>query len=261
MIRDYPDVLAAPSSANSSVPPSPTVGSHSLPFDAHHGPGHPASPHNYNHSNTHTGGGSILPPSLSKLAPAPPPRHPSAAAQPQKQTLTAAQTTYTPYVPRRRQQSANAGATAAAGAGAGATSTKAVVASSVLGGVTARHVPSPVPSFSSVDSGLGLGAAADLRDREAQVREREREREKERERERDGPSAALLDKVRALDALPRVGALRTLDLRGNDLRVSWRLGLLFRCSVLTNTFAERYHVHRAGAEAEPDAEGAKSRGE
>ncbi|KAJ7834248.1 hypothetical protein B0H14DRAFT_3087627 [Mycena olivaceomarginata] len=180
MIRDYPDVLAAPSSANSSVPPSPTVGNHSLPFDAHHGPGHPASPHN--HTNTHTGGGSILPPSLSKLAPAPPPRHPATAAQPQKQTLTAAQTTYTPYVPRRRQQSANAGATAAAGAGAGATSTKAVVASSVLGGVTARHVPSPVPSFS------------------------------------DGPSAALLDKVRALDALPRVGALRTLDLRGNDLR-------------------------------------------
>lgn len=36
----------------------------------------------------------------------------------------------------------------------------------------------------------------------------------------DGLSAALLDKVRALDALPRLGALKTLDLRGNDLRVS-----------------------------------------
>ncbi len=33
-----------------------------------------------------------------------------------------------------------------------------------------------------------------------------------------GPSAALLVKVRALDTLPRVGALRTLDLRGNELR-------------------------------------------
>ncbi|KXN91582.1 Protein phosphatase 1 regulatory subunit 37 [Leucoagaricus sp. SymC.cos] len=33
-----------------------------------------------------------------------------------------------------------------------------------------------------------------------------------------GPSAALLDRVRALDALPRLGALRTLDLKGNDLR-------------------------------------------
>jgi len=35
----------------------------------------------------------------------------------------------------------------------------------------------------------------------------------------DGPSAALLDKVHALDTLPRLGAFRTLDLRGNDLRV------------------------------------------
>lgn len=34
------------------------------------------------------------------------------------------------------------------------------------------------------------------------------------------PSAALLDKVRALDSLPRLGELRTLDLRGNDIRVS-----------------------------------------
>ncbi|KAK7451206.1 hypothetical protein VKT23_012542 [Stygiomarasmius scandens] len=31
-------------------------------------------------------------------------------------------------------------------------------------------------------------------------------------------SLALLDKVRALDSLPRLGSLRTLDLRGNDLR-------------------------------------------
>ena len=35
-----------------------------------------------------------------------------------------------------------------------------------------------------------------------------------------GPSAALLDKVRALDTLPRLGSLRTLDLKGNDIRVS-----------------------------------------
>jgi protein phosphatase 1 regulatory subunit 37 len=41
-----------------------------------------------------------------------------------------------------------------------------------------------------------------------------------------GPSAALLDKVRALDALPRIGALRTLDLRGNDLRVGTLLFVL-----------------------------------
>ncbi len=39
-----------------------------------------------------------------------------------------------------------------------------------------------------------------------------------------GPSAALLDNIRALDNLPRLGALRTLDLRGNDLRVSFLSG-------------------------------------
>jgi len=35
-----------------------------------------------------------------------------------------------------------------------------------------------------------------------------------------GPSPALLDRVRAIGTLPRFGALRTLDLKGNDLRVS-----------------------------------------
>ncbi|KNZ78735.1 Leucine-rich repeat-containing protein 68 [Termitomyces sp. J132] len=43
-----------------------------------------------------------------------------------------------------------------------------------------------------------------------------------------GPSAALLDKVRALDALPRLGALRTLDLKGNDLR----MGITYLAQVL-----------------------------
>jgi len=33
------------------------------------------------------------------------------------------------------------------------------------------------------------------------------------------PSPALLDKVRALDNLPRLGALKMLGLRGNELRV------------------------------------------
>ncbi|KAJ6452773.1 hypothetical protein C8R45DRAFT_1083260 [Mycena sanguinolenta] len=240
MIRDYPDVLAPaahphPSSASSaftsSVPPSPTAAHHPTILN---------SPERG------------LPPSLSNLN-KPPPPHPHAAREreppPKHPTLTAAQTTYTPYVPKRRGQSANAGAAVGAGG--------AFVASSVLGGVTARHVPSPAPSFASLAStassnsnshsislesptkpGLGLGslnAFNDARDRDAhahfssrerEMRERElREKEarekdaKEREaKEREGPSAALLDKVRALDALPRVGALRTLDLRGNDLR-------------------------------------------
>ncbi|KAJ7738687.1 hypothetical protein DFH07DRAFT_984106 [Mycena maculata] len=59
---------------------------------------------------------------------------------------------------------------------------------------------------SSVKAASGMGAAAD------------------KERERDGPSAALLDKVQVLDAFLRVGALRTLDLKGNDLCCRARAG-------------------------------------
>ncbi|KAJ7123492.1 hypothetical protein C8R44DRAFT_620615 [Mycena epipterygia] len=171
MIRDYPDVLNAP------VPASPSSHHHQH-LDLTNSPA----------SSVHSS--PTIPPAPLPLAlgpggkPPPPPRHPGS-------TITAAQTTYTPYVPRRRQQSVPVPA---------APPGRAVVASSVQGGVTARHVP-------SLDTGRGLTGDA-----------LSKERERERERERDGPSAALLDKVRALDALPRVGALRTLDLRGNDLR-------------------------------------------
>ncbi|KAJ7616131.1 hypothetical protein FB45DRAFT_935338 [Roridomyces roridus] len=171
MIRDYPDVLNAPvPSASSSgastpqTPSSPVIGAHSLPSLS---PPSPTPP-------------SLLGPtsiSARNHPPPPPPRHPS-------QTITAAQTTYTPYVPRRRQQSVPVSSPLPG---------QPVVASSVQGGVTARHVP--------------------VLDKEKDQREKE-----QRERERAGPSAALLDKVRALDALPRVGALRTLDLKGNDLK-------------------------------------------
>ncbi|KAJ7480292.1 hypothetical protein B0H11DRAFT_1863724 [Mycena galericulata] len=174
MIRDYPDVLNTPAPApgaayaHAHAPSSPATAHHPLPPAASAAPV-PGSP---------VTAGSALSGFLGgKLPLAPPPRHPAA-------TITAAQTTYTPYVPRRRQQSVPAPHNANGAPGPG----QAVVASSVLGGVTARHVP----------------ASSHLAE--------------ERERERDGPSAALLDKVRALDALPRVGALRTLDLKGNDLR-------------------------------------------
>jgi hypothetical protein len=106
---------------------------------------------------------------------------------------------------------------------------RAVVASSLLGSVTARHDPgtghAPPParagsvnlkSPTKTGGAYGLGGARAEREKRGEARERERE---QRERERDGPSATLLDKVRALDALPRVGALQTLDLRGNDLGV------------------------------------------
>ncbi|KAF7303918.1 hypothetical protein MIND_00622300 [Mycena indigotica] len=164
MIRDYPDVLAAPASATAS----PTIAHSPLPS------GTPTS--SVNSSPMHS---PILPHAPTPLPTGgksvPPPRHPS-------QTITAAQTTYTPYVPRRRLQTAAPNPNISS-----APPGRPVVATSVQGGVTARHVPDAM-------------------------------KDAQKERERDGPSAALLDKVRALDALPRVGALRTLDLRGNDLR-------------------------------------------
>lgn len=64
-----------------------------------------------------------------------------------------------------------------------------VITSSSGGGVVVRHAANGVTSGVPAKKGSG------------------------------GPSAALLDKVRALDALPRLGELRTLDLRGNDIRV------------------------------------------
>ncbi|KAG1850445.1 hypothetical protein F4604DRAFT_1970279 [Suillus subluteus] len=71
--------------------------------------------------------------------------------------------------------------------------------SRLLGDVTTRHLaPNTVPQRSK--GGLHPNGTAHRHD--------------------DRPSAALPDEVRALDALPRLGALRTLDLRGNDLRYS-----------------------------------------
>lgn len=112
----------------------------------------------------------------------PPPRHPS----------TAPHTTYTPYIPRARR---GAAPPAAANPLSLTGQPIPIITSSAQGGITTRHpVPPPQPP-SSVSGASGQHA-------------------------NHGPSAALLDKVRALDALPRLGALRTLDLRGNDIRVS-----------------------------------------
>ncbi|KZV91670.1 RNI-like protein [Exidia glandulosa HHB12029] len=110
----------------------------------------------------------------------PPPRHPASAP---------VTTTYTPYVPRARRgtQPGTAQTPLSQTRITFAPPDKSVpvITSSKQGGVTTRHAPPPQHSnHNQVDS----------------------------------HSAALLDKVRALDALPRLGALRTLDLRANEIR-------------------------------------------
>ncbi|KAI6100340.1 hypothetical protein F5141DRAFT_1141856 [Pisolithus sp. B1] len=118
----------------------------------------------------------------------PPPRHPGSSSL---------QTTYTPYIPRSKRGAA-AAQTQAHQAADARVNPVPLITSSAGGGVTTRveslanghghgHGPGP--------GGISMAGKHD-----------------------DGLSAALLDKVRALDALPRLGALRTLDLRGNDLR-------------------------------------------
>lgn len=122
------------------------------------------------------------PPGRAGLIP-PPPRHPASSAP---------QTTYTPYIPRSRRGPPVSTPDPLSSTG----QPIPIITSSAQGGVTTRH-----PVTQSTTHG---------QDTITQPKHVQ------------GPSAALLDKVRALDTLPRLGALRTLDLKGNDLRVSFR---------------------------------------
>lgn len=186
MIRDYPDVV--PSSLSSPNPSFASTPSSSVP----------SSPSSSVHSLPF-----LSPPIQSPTPPQsappragpilPPPRHPS--TQP-------LQTTYTPYVPRARRGATPLTPTTAS-------HEIPLITSSSQGGVTTRHMVVP-QSASAVMTHFEhrLGPRQNHHSQQQQPRPHE-----------TGPSAALLDKVRALDALPRVGALRTLDLKGNDLRV------------------------------------------
>ena len=94
-------------------------------------------------------------------------------------------TTYTPYIPRSKRN--------ATGLMSPTNNIIPIITSNSQGGITtARHPPTPLTPGFMPSTSLNP----------------------------HGPSVALLDKVRALDSLPRLGALRTLDLRGNDIRVS-----------------------------------------
>ncbi|KAJ3516030.1 hypothetical protein NMY22_g14302 [Coprinellus aureogranulatus] len=138
-----------------------------------------------------------LPVPASPLTPAtgplpPPPRHPPVGLQ----------TTYTPYVPRARRGRATGTPTTATSTVSSTGTHMPLVTSSSHGGVTTRHGVPPSPMTPTQPDGSTRHDA--------------------------GPSAALLDKVRALDSLPRLGALRTLDLKGNDLRT----GITYLAQVL-----------------------------
>ncbi|KAI0826580.1 RNI-like protein [Trametes gibbosa] len=181
MIKDYPDRFPVTSSDGMSVPSSPVTSMSSLASLTP--PATPLSPSN------------PLPPALgSHSAPVPPPRS-GPVLPPPRHPSTIPQTTYTPYIPRSRRGLAvptpnNINPLSPSGRPV------PIITSSAQGGVTAR-LPPPPPAHPSQLNGNARGVDTAVK---------------------HGPSAALLEQVRALDNLPRLGALRTLDLKGNDIR-------------------------------------------
>ncbi|EIM83836.1 uncharacterized protein STEHIDRAFT_170302 [Stereum hirsutum FP-91666 SS1] len=211
MIRDYPDVVPglgantgfSPTSSAPSTPPmSPPMPSSALPSTV--SDSHASSPQSListlslsisssNSSSTSmaTSKSSLLPPPTRSGPLPPPPKHPS----------THPQTTYTPYIPRsRRAVAPTVNPLSPTGQHI------PLITSSQQGGVTMRHPVPPNSQSGAGAAGEGVGAG------------RGQQGAATGSPSSHGPSAALLDKVRALDALPRLGALRTLDLRGNDIR-------------------------------------------
>lgn len=205
MIRDYPDVVPTPLSPAPSSSGTPSSSLTSSPT---------TSVSSYSFA---TPPATPATPTISLPSPltprpatgplAPPPKHPGSAGL---------QTTYTPYIPKARR--ARPPPTAVANPLSPTGQPIPIITSSLQGGVTTRH---PVANGSS-SAANGSHSQHD-----------------------SGPSAALLDKVRALDNLPRLGALRTLDLKGNDLRV--RFGILASRVPSSNQkhflhFTERHYV-------------------
>ncbi|KAF7984923.1 hypothetical protein HWV62_9827 [Athelia sp. TMB] len=122
----------------------------------------------------------------SSLPPLTTPRTGPIPPPPRHPAAAGPQTTYTPYIPRSRRGTPAPPPNPLSPSG----QPIPIITSSARGGITTRH-----PAVNGSDA-------------------------PPQAKHTQGPSAALLDKVRALDALPRLGALRTLDLKGNDLRVS-----------------------------------------
>jgi len=194
----------------------------------------------------------------------PPPRHPGVfnakpvASQPQAVVAT----TYTPYIPRSKRNAmiANSAAVSSHLVTASAPTSPPIFQSSRAGGVTARVTP---PLMSASLSGaarpgnaggrLGLdvrlASASGLAGATSQ---------QQKPGALDSHSAALLDNIRSLNNLPRLGSLTTLDLRGNGLRVSifWLQQLQLNQVTHCNR-TERRTIYRPGPEAESDFESTK----
>lgn len=244
MIKDYPDTMPSYTSS-SSLSVSPTPSSSSL-FSTLSPPSTPttASP-----PLTPTRAVVGLPAPLPPVQ-IPPPARPSAplAPPPMHPSQLPMQTTYTPYVPRARRAVAGIGATATAKAvqhaaiapnPLSATGQQVpIITSSAQGGITTRHPVQPIP-LSPNPSVSTFGSASGV----------------PHNSQRDhthGPSAALLDKVRALDSLPRLGELRTLDLRGNDIRVRTHCLRNFTFGLTPPLhLVDRDTIHRSGAKTQP----------
>lgn len=185
MIKDYPDALTQPGQYNISPTSTPPPGS---PVQAQP-PTIPGATHQYR--------------SLYASSPAASVVRQAVINQTAQATIQPGATTYTPYIPRAKR-----GSLVAAVSQQSSTERERqvpVISTSVGGGVTTATRPAPLPNPVQ-PSPREVVSAAQAAARNA------------------GPSAALLDKVRALDNLPRLGALKTLDLRGNDIRVSSHAG-------------------------------------
>ena len=160
----------------------------------------------------------------------PTPVNGQAHTQPGNVAASGTGTIAVPYVPRqtplsvRLQNAARAAAStppagarpssSGSGSGPGGANAVTMITSSSLGGVTTRlpnvpAAPSSVSGGSAGESGVG-GGGGSVGGVGA-----------------GGTSAALMDIVRSMEGVPKLGCLVVLDLKGNDLRVRLFIYFLF----------------------------------
>ncbi|KAG8904578.1 hypothetical protein FRB99_001541 [Tulasnella sp. 403] len=196
MMKDYPDAMPVVSPPSGLLPPgSPqpsqsTFGSNtSSPSGLGLSSPPPSRPSPFQNTNT-------------SATTRPPPKHPL-LQQPIVATVPspapALQPTYTPYIPRAKRNMVPAVAPQPP-------QQVPLITSNKAGGVTTRHLPPPSP----LSHGKSLSPSTTVKS--------DFETQRTLPNRVDGHSAALLDKVRSLDSLPRLGSLQTLDLKGNDIR-------------------------------------------